>query len=98
MKISLGVGEGIGLDRCEFEGVCMCECVGFLCVSATSVSMLVIQMCLRRGRVMPTYFPGDSNQTCPETHKQTYKLHGKEADSTSGRFCNAIFCGRLTKY
>lgn len=31
-------------------------------------------------------------------NRETERLLGKEADSTSGRFCNAIFRGGLTKY
>lgn len=34
-----------------------------------SVSMGVIQMWLRHGKFLPTYFPGEPNQTWPETRE-----------------------------
>ena len=62
--MSRGVREGIGLDRNEYVW-------GFCCVYLpTSVSMCVIQMCLRHGKFLPTYFPREPNQTWPETQKQ----------------------------
>lgn len=56
---------GVELDRCEYGVACMCvfrQCM--------SVSMCVIQMGLRHGKISHTYFPGEPKQTWPETLKQ----------------------------
>lgn len=57
VKMSLGVSEGIGSDRCEYESACMCVFV-HVCVYVFY------------SNVAQAYFPGEPNQTWREARKQ----------------------------
>lgn len=87
------MGTRVFVRVCVFS-VCICP---HLCLC---LSLSVIQMCLRRGKFLPTYFPGDPNQTWPETRKT--ERHNdrlvKRLTAPQADFCNAISSGRLTKY
>lgn len=84
--------------RQMYEGVCTGVLV--LCVCAHCVCLCLLFKCVSGVESRSAHISLQTLIRHGQRHRngKTKRSLGKEADSTSGTFCNAIFSGSLTKY